>query len=713
MDPKFPSPSRLPEPPPPESHASPGAENGGNGGEEDGPICGICNADPQTKYLNYGAHSCFSCRAFFRRALQKTRAPTFTCQRGGRCEMNAETRRRCQRCRYDGCIRAGMVPELVLNPEQRLERFQAKVAKAVAAAGSGDGGAEAGSSGESAVPAAKRLRPDGTEKRKYVRRKKTSSESTAAAAESPNPLRVAQTHDFSVERSMLRIHGGSHDGNTTNNAITNRPSTPSNVTTTSTETSTSTTSSRMRNESTKPGGKFKTKMMMMYAREEQEAQLKSVQLAADGSLARLESGGGGHDVYAVPPPDKQVDRRLLLHKTMSSNITWKTTLKRFAEQARLAAGTFLSFHGDNGGQEWMDKGFFRSHVRVLRDLLPAYAEKYPDYGLLTENDKAVLLGHNAGMVVAFILAKYWGSIITREQLQWILFDSVPLGEVTNSSSVATGSFNTFAHELSFAFSAYHVGRINDLVQKVVGGSGHVEWTSAHAVAHACLFHVDAFNFSLLDSPELIQRISWESSLILYQKNSNHAELHELKTSLRELSVLLMQNANFCPDSFAFGLATSLLPPTQDTWLAGEIARVDESFLAVSYGEEVVADFAAVSSGEKPFSRQFLGNVCSVYAERSRGLLKEYPEFAALADKDQMAMWMASIVPVFACVLGNVEAGETLLEQATFMATQEDRKVLVARIRDIPRERLRPVKLRPSRVLKLCKTNGPRWRTIGG
>ncbi len=98
------------------------------------PVCGEVSEQP---YLNYGAKACYSCRAFFRRAHQKTKTPAFTCKRGaadgglgdgdgvvGSCAITVKTRRSCQRCRYDRCLAAGMRPEFVMSDEQKRARFR-------------------------------------------------------------------------------------------------------------------------------------------------------------------------------------------------------------------------------------------------------------------------------------------------------------------------------------------------------------------------------------------------------------------------------------------------------------------------------------------------------------------------------------------------------------------------------------------------------------
>ena len=87
------------------------------------PVCQVkTNGNMQGHYG--GKPSCFSCRAFFRRAYQKTRNPVFQCKGSGNCAVTAATRRRCQKCRMELCLKIGMKPESVLTNDQVKDRFK-------------------------------------------------------------------------------------------------------------------------------------------------------------------------------------------------------------------------------------------------------------------------------------------------------------------------------------------------------------------------------------------------------------------------------------------------------------------------------------------------------------------------------------------------------------------------------------------------------------
>ena len=90
-------------------------------------FCYVCQEPAkagQEHIRNYGGIVCFSCRQFFRRAHQKTKAPCFSCTFGDNCLVTVKSRRRCQKCRYDRCIFSGMVPAAVLTDEEKSFRFR-------------------------------------------------------------------------------------------------------------------------------------------------------------------------------------------------------------------------------------------------------------------------------------------------------------------------------------------------------------------------------------------------------------------------------------------------------------------------------------------------------------------------------------------------------------------------------------------------------------
>lgn len=75
---------------------------------------------------------CNSCRAFFRRAIVGSSYPDFKCLAGRGpqsetlCPINSKSRKSCQFCRFQGCLRAGMQPKWIMSDSEVKVRRQRK-----------------------------------------------------------------------------------------------------------------------------------------------------------------------------------------------------------------------------------------------------------------------------------------------------------------------------------------------------------------------------------------------------------------------------------------------------------------------------------------------------------------------------------------------------------------------------------------------------------
>ncbi|KAF8796961.1 hormone receptor 4-like [Argiope bruennichi] len=75
--------------------------------EDDGQpmVCMIC--EDRATGLHYGIITCEGCKGFFKRTVQNKRV--YTCVADGNCEVTKAQRNRCQYCRFQKCVRQGMV----------------------------------------------------------------------------------------------------------------------------------------------------------------------------------------------------------------------------------------------------------------------------------------------------------------------------------------------------------------------------------------------------------------------------------------------------------------------------------------------------------------------------------------------------------------------------------------------------------------------------
>jgi len=74
--------------------------------------CDVCTA-PAPDHYHFGGHCCYSCRAFFRRTIERLEKADVICKIGGnKCEV-AENSKSCSACRYQKCLHIGMKRELL------------------------------------------------------------------------------------------------------------------------------------------------------------------------------------------------------------------------------------------------------------------------------------------------------------------------------------------------------------------------------------------------------------------------------------------------------------------------------------------------------------------------------------------------------------------------------------------------------------------------
>uniref|UniRef100_A0A1I7YGT6 Nuclear receptor domain-containing protein n=1 Tax=Steinernema glaseri TaxID=37863 RepID=A0A1I7YGT6_9BILA len=106
-----------------------GASSGDMSGDMDArrrqKTCRVCG-DHATGY-NFNVITCESCKAFFRRNALRPKLQEFKCPYSDDCEINAVSRRFCQKCRLRKCFNVGMKKEWILNEEQLRRRKNSRL----------------------------------------------------------------------------------------------------------------------------------------------------------------------------------------------------------------------------------------------------------------------------------------------------------------------------------------------------------------------------------------------------------------------------------------------------------------------------------------------------------------------------------------------------------------------------------------------------------
>ncbi|KAK1797972.1 hypothetical protein P4O66_000733 [Electrophorus voltai] len=83
-------------------------------------VCVVCG-DRATGY-HYRCITCEGCKGFFRRTIQKSLHPSYSCKFHHCCIIDKVTRNQCQLCRFRKCLAAGMAMDLVLDDSKRVAK---------------------------------------------------------------------------------------------------------------------------------------------------------------------------------------------------------------------------------------------------------------------------------------------------------------------------------------------------------------------------------------------------------------------------------------------------------------------------------------------------------------------------------------------------------------------------------------------------------------
>eukprot|EP00094_Tigriopus_californicus_P013670 TCALIF_13227-PA protein Name:"Similar to thrb Thyroid hormone receptor beta (Paralichthys olivaceus)" AED:0.35 eAED:0.38 QI:0/0/0/0.5/1/1/2/0/516 len=391
-------------------------------------VCSICKGESETYHLNYGASSCFSCRAFFRRAIQKDRDPKFVCKRGGKCEITLKTRKQCRKCRYEACLQNGMAPDAVLNSMQKKERFRKMIQK--------------------------RLGPNGSEvdlladlPLSYNMNLESIKELVKAAQGTKGDhdeakLDEQEIGEFMEQLRVKRKVDGDESG---------RPMDMSN--------------SNMKLH-------YKRKFIQMYQEEEEHHSSSMSSQSSDSGFS-----GEGFQPLTSGPLIPSPNPAAMKHKAFSLNFCWMTAQMKFRISPEIIR-SFINYH--QTGQT-LNMNHFIDLLRLLTSLFHNFARQFPDFSVLSLRTQEFLLRENTPLFLAFFLGKYFGSQSGSQQLRWLF----PSHKV--EGFVQSVPFLRIQESLGLISNPREALMFEKIVSTIA--NQNFEYKHIHVIAHACLFYV--------------------------------------------------------------------------------------------------------------------------------------------------------------------------------------------------------------------------------
>jgi len=94
-------------------------------------VCGVCSS-PATDVQHYGATSCYSCRAFFRRSIGNGKEYRYCSRKTDNCVVDTVSRTNCKKCRFQKCLKVGMKPEKVDRVRKKAKLIKTEVKEEIA-----------------------------------------------------------------------------------------------------------------------------------------------------------------------------------------------------------------------------------------------------------------------------------------------------------------------------------------------------------------------------------------------------------------------------------------------------------------------------------------------------------------------------------------------------------------------------------------------------
>lgn len=608
-------------------------------------VCSVCAGPTETFHLNYGASTCFSCRAFFRRAIEKTRNPNFVCKKMGNCDIKLENRKSCRKCRFELCIKAGMKTGFVLDDGQKKVRFRKLI---------------------------KRLKRE---------RKAASNKSRKAMEKEPDlPIKFSKKRE-----SNSKNQGSLMEKNNVNDSLCNLES-----------------DLDLKIEDFDLEGLDSlTPSISLLSDESSQRNIEEIaeKILRSNSPPNLETETNQHKPVSNEtttsilneelPFNTMVDLSFLANENEPSKngaenplfneqMNWKTAVLSHFDQS--FAHAILTFHATYQG---FTKDILRKHLISIASTFRTYALQNTHFCTLPVSDQNILIKRNTPMFASLILAKYFGCSLGVDQVNWLL-----LGD-----SIYTTNY--FIQPMSFHYVNSLLRLFVDagMMHKYFSYVAHIEqnykinscWMGP--LAQALLFYTDDIVAPYLASAVRVNDL-FRMSVQRYCDNEGITTytFNNLLKQLQDITIIFINNVQWesTPDNNrpAQGYSCMRVQDPQlvsledeERWITRECDHVNNTLKSVPFGEETLKE-CIMFNFDVPVSKTFMNKITMTWIKRFTELVKRNEEFQMLTDTQQSLMLKVSVLPAFAVALCHSENMATPDAQLEFGCGHQDMKSFV-------------------------------------
>ena len=650
-------------------------------------VCAVCQVISDNHHIHYGALACFSCRAFFRRAHSKgTDDPGYKCKKEGKCDVADKNRKKCQRCRYEKCLEAGMKPNQVLNAEQKKVRFRKMLEKKGSAQFQRKRSSNSNLSNQSDNNSSE-AEEDTDVIEDQAKKRCSTDDSLLEIATSSPPRRLPRCQSDSQIKPTIKA----------NNAP-KKTSLDSRV-----------------------GGHVSKNPPPLHFDEDivKSEILSSLESNSPSPLSRHFSQGFSSNIQAF----KEILEKSYEQQSSSSNTFPATYLGPCHSSSALTEynhpqkiGTpFSYFHsiiesynlasinvadknhysrlvsGHLASESIRESEYLKVILAHVHGFIDIFAQNFEPLSRLSSKDRETLLSANIPLYLHFIITRYLAATSGMNQLMWVLPENLmffvqhdiaqfPLDRIIFGKEFFNKDMMEIYNYMDLCSKLNHLNLVPNQRPYLMALLLFVqmEEMSLENGKQVSLILEDLIN--TISDVSIINCISREKCEKLFDvlhviKHFCHTAVFSKENLGLASGTAKHERSHEAGDSTLSCLNREVAMKytvEEEAWLKIQMSKFAQAFKEVCLGEDLVNEFVMFTY-DVPLSKHFIPSEINTFVERSRRVMKMHPEFNELTDREQREIWNENCFKAAALYSVKSESFATGIEQLQFCLGNEDTK----------------------------------------
>lgn len=606
--------------------------------------CAVCGITSETFHLNYGASTCFSCRAFFRRAIERSRNPKFVCKKGGTCEVNPVSRKSCRKCRFNKCLTAGMKTDFVLDDSQKKIRFRRLLQK-LEDQGIDSKDMVVKKAGKSSL---NRVRL------KYIKKRNEAQASNDVELDT----KTKKTNEKGVPKVVAATATSATVGRDEPTSIvdileTNSPDgirplfqglkrSPS----TTSETS------AIIDLGTERGPLITIKEEFWMKPEPDVRTIQEPEAQILDDLLILDEVDLSTAALLGFSPSSTVTQSFKSFQDIWDKIVSRNPVSFSLVQSLLKFHSSATMHQFNHIPDF-SKRFLHNYMEFLKNRMVEFSEMNAHFNILSSRDQRILLDRNGPLLASIALGNYFGRVDSgTQQVMWFFLGDY--ATTIGALELQLQSFLFICYSLQLSQNDDHLSEAFDHM-KALGAYG-IQFNWIGPLLNILLFYTDARTLNLLENPCRVVQFHNESIELFQETGLNSYQICQLLNTINDVKTCFLSKI-YWGDIFSdASTSTELhLPSTslEDLWIQMDCAKIDSIIRDVSFGEEFMME-CVMFNLDVPLSKTFFKTISRLWGYRFLCIMKSCSEFLQLTLPEQNALAAMAAIPAFGLIQAKIE-----------------------------------------------------------